>query len=106
MIEHGFDSTDFGNAYRWRRIMEACQLYERDRLEMAFRWTNESGLEVVTQNNPLTGVYGPGNRKDEEGFASYIGATGPIDEVYKFADLVKLHAYSIKDESPGRRSYI
>ncbi len=108
MAEHGFDLTDFGED--WPRFKALADMHYVGRANggKAFEWATESGVTVITQNNPETGEYGPGRdmRDDEAGFASYIGLTGPDGAVSELAKLIRQYADYIKGETPGRRAYI
>ena len=69
-----------------------------------------SGILIVTANNPITGEYAsePGKpaRKKDRNYASYMGVEGKPELVQQAVELIHKWASYIKDESPGRRSYI
>ena len=106
MTNHGFDLTHFGE--QWPALEAMLGLRYVGRAKHGFEWATDDGLVMVTGNNPTTGEYGPGRdkRDDEVGFASYIGLTGPETEVEKAAALIRQYADFIKDETPGRRTFI
>ena len=108
VAHHGFDLTHFGSA--WPEFAEAAGLTYAGRTPngRAFLWTTEAGTEMTTQNNPAHGEYGPGReqRDDEPGYASYIGLTGPKDDMWRVIGLIRKHAASIKAESFDQRRFI
>lgn len=105
-MEHGFDITDFGE--QWPALQAMLSLSYVGRAKYGFEWTGDDGVVMVTGNNPVTGEYGPGRdkRDDQVGFASYIGLSGPDEAVLKAARLIRQYAEFIKDETPGKRTYI
>lgn len=106
MAEHGFDITDFGG--NWPHFKAMADVHYVARGKRSFEWSTDSGVTIVTQNNPESGEYGPGRdqRDDQIGFASYIGIEGPDAAVAEVVRLVRQYAEEIKDESPGRRDFI
>ena len=111
MAEYGLDLTDFGD--NWPAFcadlgLEPVGAFSSKLGTRGWQWRNTNGLNVYTQNNPETGEYGPGRdqREDERGFASYMGADGPLREVISFVAAVHRHAIFVKDETPNRRAYI
>lgn len=118
VVEHGFDTTTFNHddetdgsrgAKRWMKILKALKLPAKARLQTdpykAWVWENDE-LEIMTGNNPLTGKYAFGGRKDEKGFASAIGITGPKSVVKKAVNMIRREAGFVKDESRGERDFI
>lgn len=104
----GFDIVDFGSSDTWQSLCRDLHLqYHGPTNSLAFLWKRQDGqLHLTTQNNPLTGEYGPGNRPTQPGFASYIGIEGRSDFVLLAVEAVRQYATSIKGESPHKRSFI
>lgn len=107
MKEHGFDLTDFNTYQGWQYVCDVSRLSLINRDPRgAFVWGNDTGLIVVTGNNPDTGEYREFNvRPRQPGYASYIGIEGPAAEVDSFVALIHQHA-NFKGESIGRRGFI
>lgn len=105
--EHGYDITNFGTAWPAFQAELGLRPDGREPNSVAgFRWINDAGLLVVTGNNPVTGQYrDAAQREPQIGFASYMGAEGPAQEVERFRTAVRRHAVYIKGSSE-RRSYI
>ena len=87
--KHGFDLTDFkpGSFKKILKLLKIKPKAQLDRNESGWEWKG-NGILIVTGNNPITGEFanrinGKPTRKSEKNYASYI-----------------------KNESPGKRSYI
>jgi hypothetical protein len=106
--EHGFDLTDFNSPEDWKRIIKELKITPTPKWNKGtghFIWKGP-GIMIVTANDPISGKYGQeGRRKDEKGYASYIGIEGDVELVKKAAELIRKYGSS-KDESPGRRDFI
>ena len=107
--KHGFDLTDF-KRNGFKQLLKALKIKPKaqlDRNESGWEWKG-NGILIVTGNNPITGEYASQKipRKNEKDYASYIGIEGKPDSVKQAVELVHKWASYIKDESPGRRSYI
>ena len=71
-----------------------------------FYWKG-NGILIITGNDPITGQYWAPDRRDpEKDYASYIGIEGKPELVARAVDLIHKYASYIKNETPGRRSYI
>lgn len=103
--EYGFDLTDFGD--NWPAFCEATGMSFDRRGRYGFHWIGHGGVAMTTGNNPTTGDFYRGDERHPQiGYASYIGISGPADQVEAVAALVRAHATYIKDVSPGRRAFI
>ena len=106
--KHGFDLTDF-KRNGFKQLLKALKIKpkaELDRNESGWEWKG-NGILIVTGNNPITGEYaGTMPRKNEKDYASYMGIEGKPELVQQAVELVHKWASYIKNESPGRRSYI
>ena len=106
--KHGFDLTDF-KRNGFKQLLKALKIRpkaELDRNESGWEWKG-NGILIVTGNNPITGEYaGTSPRKNEKDYASYMGIEGKPELVQQAVELVHKWASYIKNESPGRRSYI
>jgi hypothetical protein len=118
IIDWGFDLTSFGSAQKFQDLLKRHGLsahrlvvehYDGGAYSGRHVWyAPREGLEMVTKNNPLTGMYGDGteNRKPEKGYASYIGITGEKSKVLALVKDIKKTTKDIKDESPNERQFI
>ena len=111
--KHGFDLTDF-KRNGFKQLLKALKIKPKaehsDKSGGSWKWKG-NGILIRTGNNPITGEYysGPNakyKRKNEKDYASYMGIEGKPDLVQQAVELVHKWASYIKDESPGRRSYI
>ena len=107
--KHGFDLTDF-KRNGFKQLLKALKIKPKaehsDKSGGSWEWKG-NGILIVTANNPITGEYAvEGRRKDEKDYASYMGVEGKPDLVQQAVELIHKWASYIKDESPGRRSYI
>ena len=108
--KHGFDLTDF-KRNGFKQLLKALKIKskaELDRNGTGWEWKG-NGILIVTGNNPITGEYASTSgisRKNEKDYASYMGIEGKPDLVQQAVELVHKWASYIKNESPGRRSYI
>ena len=112
--KHGFDLTDF-KRNGFKQLLKALKIRpkaELGRNELGWEWKG-NGILIVTGNNPITGEYAssasgksPIKRKNEKDYASYMGIEGKPELVQQAVELVHKWASYIKNESPGRRSYI
>ena len=103
--KHGFDLTDFGHN-KFPVVLKNLKIKPNaEKGRTGWEWKG-NGIIIVTANNPITGEYYSGIRKNETDYASYIGVEGKPELVQKAVDLIKKYSTYIKDESPGRRSYI
>jgi hypothetical protein len=105
----GFDKADFHNAINFSHVLSAVGIsatQEASRGSMGeFSW-KRSGVEIVTGNNPITGEYMQGERRDPEvGYAGYIGVEGNPDMVAIAVKAIKRYA-DYEDESPNARDFI
>ena len=107
--QHGFDLTDFkpGSFKKILKLLKIKPKAQLDRNESGWEWKG-NGILIVTGNNPITGEYAGGavKRKNEKNYASYIGVEGKPDMVETAVTLIRQYASYIKNESPGKRSYI
>ena len=106
--KHGFDLTDFkpGSFKKILKLLKIKPKAQLDRNESGWEWKG-NGILIVTGNNPITGeFYNPKLRKNEKNYASYIGVEGKPDMVETAVTLIRQYASYIKNESPGKRSYI
>jgi len=105
--EHGFDLTDFKHN-GFKQLLKALKIRPKAKLGGKYGWEwKGNGILVVTGNNPITGeYYKSGARENEKDYASYIGIEGKPELVQQAVELVHKWASYIKDESPGKRSYI
>lgn len=111
-IKWGFDTTDFGSAAKFQKIIDEFGLKPSKETKKApggdyySYWWKGPGISIVTGNNPITGEYmSPKNRDPEKGFASYIGLEGEEEKVKAAVAMIKkLGAY--KGESKGKREFI
>ena len=106
--KHGFDLTDFkpGSFKKILKLLKIKPKAQLDRNESGWEWKG-NGILIVTGNNPITGEYaGTIPRKKEKDYASYMGIEGKPELVQQAVELVHKWASYIKNESPGRRSYI
>ena len=108
--KHGFDLTDFRSGRDFTKILKDLKIRPKaqlDRNESGWEWKG-NGITIVTGNNPLTGEYAGGTirRKNEKGYASYIGVEGKPELVQQAVELIRKFATYIKKESPGKREYI
>lgn len=106
--DHGFDTTDFGGWWATFSYKAGLTFVGRTRGGAAFEWRTLGGASFVTQNNPVTGEYGPGDalRERQIGYASYIGISGPEAEVERVAALVREWAVDCGEGSTGNRPFI
>lgn len=115
--EYGFDLTSFKSAEDFKELLKANGLtkykkvrhyYGNEEHYDVFSWSNSDGtLELRTGNNPITGEYNqPKMRKNEKGYASYMGIKGDNDKVERLADDIKRRATEIKDEDPKHNGFI
>ena len=115
---HGFDLTDFRSERDFKKILKDLKIKPTairgddapGRKQSGWVWKG-NGIMIVTGNNPITGEFysqtdGKPSRKSEKGYASYMGVEGNAKQVELAVDLIKKHASYIKNESPGRRTYI
>ena len=110
--QHGFDLTDF-KPNGFQKVLKGLRIRPKaklDRNESGWEWKG-NGILIVTGNNPITGEFatkrdGKPTRKNEKDYASYIGIEGKPELVKQAVELVHKWASYVKDESPGRRSYI
>ena len=104
--KHGFDLTDF-KRNGFKQLLKALKIKPKAQDgKHGWEWKG-NGILIVTANNPITGEYAvEGRRKKEKDYASYMGVEGKPDSVKQAVELIHKWASYIKDESPGRRSYI
>ena len=107
--QHGFDLTDF-KRNGFKQVLKALKIKPKaehsDKSGGSWSWKG-NGILIVTGNNPITGEYAvEGRRKNEKDYASYMGVEGKPELVQQAVELIHKWASYIKDESPGRRSYI
>ena len=112
--EYGFDLTDF-KYNKFPVVLKNLGIKPKavrgdevsGRKEHGWVWQGP-GIRIVTGNNPITGEYAGGavKRKNEKDYASYMGIEGKPELVQQAVELVHKWASYIKNESPGRRSYI
>jgi hypothetical protein len=115
--EASFDLTDFGSVRVFAGVLDNLNLHaveEYYRLSLGsneandryvYVWANAEGM-VMTGNNPITGVYScPENRRNEEGYGSYIGIEGKSSFVEKAFELVRDNG-NCKDWDNERRSFM
>ena len=109
--KHGFDLTDFKNG-GFQKVLKLLKIKPKAKLTKSKHGTSQwewkgNGILIVTGNDPITGKYAtPNRRKDEKNYASYIGVEGKPDMVETAVELIRQYASYIKNESPGKRSYI
>lgn len=118
-MDWGFDLTGFRDAKTFQDLLSRHGLknhklvVERGK-SGSYDWVSgrhvwsTAGLQLITKNNPLTGVYGEGheNRSPEKGYASYIGITGDESKVLALVKDIKRTTHEIKDESKNTREFI
>ena len=108
--KHGFDLTDF-KRNGFKQLLKALKI-KPVAIDSGHGWDwKGNGIFIRTGNNPITGEYaskrdGKPTRKNEKDYASYMGVEGKPDLVQQAVELIHKWASYIKDESPGRRSYI
>jgi hypothetical protein len=105
--EAGFDLTSIPPE-NWKKVLKAVGIknLKPTLKERAWVWSGE-GIEIRTGNDPISGKYGAGQkRKDEVGYASYIGLEGTEEKVKLAYKMIKELAESIKEADPHRASYI
>ena len=103
--KHGFDLTDFGYN-KFPVVLKNLKIKPTaEKGKIGWEWKG-NGIMIVTGNNPITGEYHSGNRKNEKDYASYMGVEGKPELVDKAVELIKKYSNYIKGESPGRRDYI
>lgn len=118
-MDWGFDLTSFDSAEQFQSLLnrhglKSYKLVVERGKTVGNAWVSgrhvwsTTGLQLVTKNNPLTGVYGNGheNRKPEKGYASYIGITGDDVKVLALVKDIKSITRHIKGESKNRREFI
>ena len=106
--KHGFDLTDFkpGSFKKILKLLKIKPKAQLDRNESGWEWKG-NGILIVTGNNPITGEFASRiNGKPTRKSASYIGVEGKPDMVETAVTLIRQYASYIKNESPGKRSYI
>lgn len=106
----GFDLTDFGTKNNFKELVEKFNLnYRRidagEDMGYYYTWSNPRVM-IITNNNPITGKYSTGKRKDEKGYASYIGVEGECEAVYEVHDEIIERAEHIKDVNRFERAFI
>ena len=104
--KHGFDLTDFDRG-GYQKVLKGLRIPPKASLnpDMSGWVWKGNGITIVTANNPITGDYYTGRRRNEKDYASYIGIQGRSELVMLAVKLIKQHG-DYKDESPGRRAYI
>lgn len=118
-IKWGFDLTGFDSAKQFENLLlrnglDPVKSYKKVRAYpddeslkdyYRFIWSGRY-LKIVTGNNPITGEYTNKNmRKNEKGYASYIGIEGYPFYVHKLVKDIKKTG-SIGGESPYEREFI
>ena len=103
--KHGFDLTDFKNK-GYQVVLKNLDIPPVSK-KGSYGWVwKGKDISITTGNNPITGEFFSGLRKNEKDYAGYIGIEGKQDLVKKAVKLIKKYSTYIKDESPGRRDYI
>ena len=103
--KHGFDLTDFKNK-GYQVVLKNLDIPPVSK-KGSYGWVwKGKDISITTGNNPITGDFFSGWRKNEKDYAGYIGIEGKPDLVKKAVKLIKKYSTYIKDESPGRRDYI
>ena len=117
-IQWGFDITDFNSAKNFKALLKRNNLksYKREHHTYDigdyhaewyhYIWESPK-IHMVTQNNPITGIYAtPKARDPQKGFASYVGIQGDRNAVKKLVKDIKNITMDIKAESPNERQFI
>jgi hypothetical protein len=107
ITKSGCDLTDFGRT-GWKHFCQELGLKFSGRGSHGqFLWKNDNGLTVATGNNPTTGeYYDAARREPQKGYASYMGAKGPREEVARFEEAVRTYAIFCKSEDEFEDAYI
>ena len=105
--KHGFDLTNFKHN-KFKVVLKNLGIRPKSQNmgDNGFYWKG-NGILIITGNDPITGQYWAPDRRDpEKDYASYIGIEGKPELVARAVDLIHKYASYIKNETPGRRSYI
>lgn len=119
LAEWGFDLTDFSRAKTFEQLLRKNNLisgYKRYKVKRGlagdkttyykYVWRNSS-VQLVTNNNPLTGKYtNPSMRDDEKGYASYMSVIGEPAAVRELVQDIRELATYIKGESPRENEFL
>ncbi len=106
---HGFDTTLFDHTRDFSAVLQEFSItyLGRDRDNYDCFVFGGPDVTIYTTGNPLTGEYHiKERRKNELGFAGYIGLTGKKDAVKACAAFIRNRAAHIKDESFDVRGFI
>lgn len=105
----GFDLTDFGSDIKFISVLNQLDIstipYQEEDGH-PFKWIGDQ-ITIETCNNPIDGTYWiKDRRKNEVGYASYIGIQGEKSRVEKAFNLILKNAAYVKGYDKNERSFI